>query len=101
MLQSTQNNVIVEVAHKYIAHISNLMRIASIQQGASVDPSQFVNIMGTVHSIPKSISDKREDKGFTTDNIQVGDTAIFSYLVIYDLIMDEPDAEPIYKTGYG
>ena len=98
MLQSVQNNVFVKVDHKYIGNISNLMRIASIQNGASVDPSQFVNIMGTVVSIPKSISGKREDNGFTTENIKIGDTAIFSYIVIYDLIMEEEDADPIYKN---
>jgi len=89
MLQATTNSLIIKVDHKYIGNISSVMKLASIQNNASVDPNDLVNIMGEVISIPKKIDSIREYDGFTTKGIVVGDTAIFSYSVISDIIMDE------------
>jgi len=95
MLQATINNLIVEVATKYIGNMTDLMRLSAIQDNSSVDPSDLVNIYGEVISIPKKIENKREYAGFTTDNIQVGDIAIFNYLVISELVAipDKDDAD--------
>lgn len=86
MLQSTINNIFVKVDTKYIGNMTDIMRLSSIQDNASVDGVDLVNITGEVVSIPKAISNKREYAGFTTDNIQIGDIAIFSYLVISELV---------------
>ncbi len=98
MLQAAINNIIVEVTTKYIGNISQILRMSSIQQGASVDHADYVNIMGKVISVPKTFCEKKEYKGFSTKDIQPGDTAIFSFAVIYDFIQKEPDAEPVYKN---
>lgn len=93
MLQSVLNNILVTVDHKYIGNMTDIMRLSAIQDNSSVDSSDLVNIIGKVVSIPKVISNKREYAGFTTENIQIGDVAIFSYLVISELtpIPDKDD----------
>lgn len=98
MIQSAQNNVIVKVATDYIGNISDLLKRSAIQNNSSVDPVDYVNIVGEIISIPKSISNKRDYEGFSTKDIKVGDTAIFSYAVIYSLVTQEEGAEPIYKN---
>lgn len=98
MIQSPENNVIVKVKTKYIGNISKILQLSSIQNGASVDSVDLVNIMGEVVSLPRTISDKIGYKGFTTKDIQVGDTAIFSYSVIHDFVIPAEDADPIYRN---
>jgi len=97
MIQSFQNNVIVEVSTKYISNISSILKMAAIQNMSSVDPADYVNIMGTVVSVPSCIMDKREYKGFSLQDIEIGDTALFSYSVIYDLDPNSPEY-PIYRN---
>jgi co-chaperonin GroES (HSP10) len=98
MIQSPANKVIVHPKTKYIKHITDLMKRASIQNGASVDPSDVVNIVGEIVSIPATISDTRDYEGFTTEDLQIGDIAIFSYKVIYDLIIKQENGEPVYRN---
>lgn len=86
MLQATLNNIFVKVNTKYIGNMTDIMRLSAIQDNASVDGSDLVNIIGDVVSVPLKIENKREYKGFTTDNIQEGDIAIFSYLVISEIV---------------
>ena len=98
MIQPPFNNVLVKVKHKYIKNITSLLKRAAIQNGASVDPNECVNILGEVIMLPKKISTDMQHKGYSIDNIKVGDTAIFSYQVIYDLVSTELD-EPVYKNA--
>jgi co-chaperonin GroES (HSP10) len=98
MIQAPFNKVIVNPKTKYIRHISDLMKRSSIQNGASVDPSDYVNIMGEIISVPSRISDNPSYAGFSLDNIQPGDVGIFSYKVIYDFVIKEGQQEPIYRN---
>jgi len=98
MLQSPQNNIIVKVTTKYIKNFTKIMRMAAIQNNTSIEPADFVQIVGEVVSVPQSICNKREYQGFSTKDIQVGDTAIFSYLVIFDFCLTTPTEEPVYKN---
>jgi co-chaperonin GroES (HSP10) len=98
MIQSPENKIIVHPKTKYIRHISDLMKRSAIQNGATVDPADIVNIVGEIVSIPAHISKTQEYLGFTTDNLQIGDIAIFSYRVIYDLIIKQENGEPVYKN---
>lgn len=98
MIQSPENNVIVKVKTKYIGNISKILQLSSIQNGASVDSVDLVNIMGEVVSLPRTISNKIGYEGFSTNDIQVGDTAIFSYSIIHDFVIPAEDAEPIYRN---
>lgn len=98
MFQAPINNIVLKITTKYIRNISDLMKRASIENGATVDPSDFVNILGEIVSVPKEISTRREYEGFSTSDIKPGDTAIFSYLVIYNFATTSPDAAPIYRN---
>ena len=100
MIQATTNSVIVKVDHKYTSNLSSILKLASIQNNATVDPADLVNIMGEVISLPKRIDNKREYAGFTAENIQIGDTAIFSYSVILDLVEQPNGADPIFKNNF-
>ena len=97
MIQPTHNNVLIKVKHKYIKNITSILKRAAIQNGASVDPNECVNILGEVIMLPKKITNDNTHKGYTIDGIKIGDTAIFSYQVIYDLISTELET-PFYRN---
>jgi len=82
-LTSATNHVIVTIDTKYIADLYNMIRRAALNPGSQINPADYVQITGQVVSAPKSICGKVDYKGFTTKNIQVGDTAIFSYRVVF------------------
>lgn len=98
MFQSAENKIVVRVASKYIHNITNITRLSALQEGASIDMGDFVQIVGEVMSIPKTIKESREYEGYSLDNIQVGDTAIFSYQVIQETIFIEDEDKIIYKN---
>lgn len=88
MVQATQNNLFIKIAHPYIGNISNILRVSAIANGSSVDATDLVQIVGDVVSIPKSITtEKRGYEGFSTKDIQVGDVAIFRFDMIYEFKM--------------
>ena len=85
MIQSVQNNLVITMATKYIRNISDIMKRANIQNISSVSPTDMVQIIGKVESIPKRVTTcKRDYKGFSTKDLQVGDTLLFRYDVVYD-----------------
>jgi co-chaperonin GroES (HSP10) len=88
MIQSPSNRLIVLPKSKFTSAVSNILKESSLQNGATVDPTDIVTIQGEVISIPKFISPTREYRGFSTKDIRVGDIAIFSYRVIYDHKME-------------
>ncbi len=98
MLQSPENKIIVQVTTRYIKNMTELLRRSMIQQGSSLHQQDFVNITGKVISIPKRISDRIDYVGFSTKDIKVGDTAIFSYEVIFDQIVKPGAEEAVYKN---
>lgn len=98
MITSPANKLIVYPKTKYTKNITDLMKRSAIQNGASVDPTDIVSITGEIISIPKQISNTKDYEGFTTDNLRVGDIAIFSYRVIYDLIIKQEDGLPVYRN---
>lgn len=100
MFSPPLNNVVVQVTQKYTRNMSNLLKIAAIQQATTIEPADYVSIVGTVIALPMEISKKREYEGFTTRDIRVGDVAIFSSSVIYEFAQLEPDAEPIFKNSF-
>lgn len=97
MIQSLENNIIISVTTKYVSNITDIMKTSAIEHGSSVDPANVVNIIGTVVSLPKTIS-KKGYEGFSKKDIKVGDTAIFRYDLIYDFIELGQGIEPIYKN---
>ena len=97
-MQSPTNKIIVKVKHKYISNISDLLKRSAIQNNSSVDPTDYVNICGEVVGLPKKVYDRFGLEGFTTDDIKVGDIAIFSSTVIYNFNESAEGGEPVYKN---
>ncbi len=87
MIQAPANTVLVKVKNVFNRHFSNIAKTAFSDNNASdVNPADYVTIVGGVVSVPRRITtERREYVGFTTENIRPGDTAIFSYSVIYEL----------------
>lgn len=95
------NNLVVKVKTKYIGNISKLLQLSAIQNGSSVDSVDLVNIVGEIVSLPKTITDwKIGYKGFSTKDMMVGDTAIFSYSIIHDFVIPEENADPVYRNRF-
>lgn len=88
MIQAAENNLFIKIDTPYIGNITDVLRVSAIANGSSVDPTDIVNIIGEVVSIPKTITtEKRGYEGFSTKDIQVGDTAIFRFDLIYEFKM--------------
>lgn len=98
MIISPFDNVIVSVKSKYTKDFSSLTKRFALEQGTSVHLEDLVNICGAVVSLPKQISQEKQDRGFSMDNIQVGDELIFSFNVIYDFFQKEVEGELLYKN---
>jgi len=85
MLQAAYNNVIVFVETKMIQNLTNAIRMSNLNKGSQINPADYVNVIGTIHSLPQEITDKKRDyKGFSTRDMKVGDTVIMRYDVIWD-----------------
>lgn len=97
MLIAPLDNVLIKVKTKYISNITTLLKRSAIQNNASVDPLDYVNITGEVVSIPKAITKRFDYEGFSLENIKIGDIAIFSYHVIGEQWITE-DSKIEYKN---
>ena len=101
MFQSTLNNIIVKIKHKYISNITDVMKIASIQNNSSVQLADVVNIVGEVVSVPLEISTwRREYNNYSLRDVKVGDTAIFSHDVIHNFTPNPNEEIPIFKNSF-
>jgi len=94
------NNLIVLPKRKWAKNISNILKIAQLENNSSVDANDVVTIVGEVISIPKKISTEYLGyNGFSTKDIQVGDTAIFSSTVINDTIVVEGKEDITFRNS--
>lgn len=100
MIQAPFNNILIKVKTRYIRHISTLLQRLAIQENANVDPTDFVNIIGEVVSLPKAISKDERHKNYLLDGIEVGDTAIFSYRVIHSFVLNDPKDDVLHKNAF-
>ncbi len=98
MIQSPTDNVIVLPKTKFISNFTDIIKTAQIYANTSLGQQDMVNIIGEVISLPLSISKTRDLEGFSIKDIRVGDTAIFSYQVIFDTVQKGELEEPIYKN---
>ena len=83
--KSGTTNVIVKVKSKFTQTFDKMIAMANLYQGSQVNPADYVNIVGEVVAVPRSVKKRMDYKGFSPKDIQVGDQAIFSYQVIYNL----------------
>lgn len=98
MFSAPLNKVVVTVDTKYVRNFTSILKMAAIQNNTSIEPADYVNIIGKVVSVPKSVSNKRDYAGFSANGLLPGDTVIFSHMVIYDFAQLDPEAEPIYRN---
>lgn len=99
MFQASQNNIVVSVTTKYIGHYSNIIKASHLDPLSELNPADLVNIIGKVVSVPKSVDYTRMGyEEFELRDIEVGDTAIFSYSVIYEMSEQEFSDVPLYKN---
>lgn len=98
MFKATLNNIYVKVKTKYHRQFSEMFKRSALQNGATIDQTDYVNIIGEVVSVPTSISMKREYRGFSVRDVRVGDIAIFSYEVISEMVQKGEMDDPIYKN---
>lgn len=98
MFQPPENKVVIRVVNKFIKAITNIQRLSAIQNNSTIDPSDFVTIVGEVVSLPKRISPKKEYEGFTTNDIYEGDKAIFSFQVIADIFWMMEEERAIFRN---
>jgi len=94
------NSVIVQIKTKYIRNMTSVLRLAAIQQQSSIDPSDYCNIYGTVVAAPLEVAGWRDYKGYTADDLRVGDVAIFSSSVVAEMAQTDPEADPIFKNSF-
>jgi co-chaperonin GroES (HSP10) len=83
--KSGTTNVIVKVKSKFTQTFDKMIAMANLYQGSQVNPADYVNIVGEVVAVPRSVKKRMDYEGFSPKDIQVGDQAIFSYQVIYNL----------------
>lgn len=83
MFQSPINNIVIKIDVRYLEDLTSAIRMANLHPGTTINPADYANIIGTVVSLPKAISNRREYKGFSTKDIKIGDTIIFRYDVVF------------------
>jgi hypothetical protein len=95
MIQSPINELIVQIAS------TRCDKIGSIHIDTKFDPTEHATIVGRVHSIPRHIVQDRPDyKGFSTQDIQVGDTVIMRYDVTTEYAKQPENDTPRYKYHF-
>lgn len=92
MIQAENNYLIVTIAKKFTDEVNGI--IISTHE----HPEQHVTLQGIVHSIPKRIAERMDYEGFTTEDIQIGDTIMFRYAVIYSYAKQASNEAPVYKN---
>lgn len=83
--KSGSTYALIRVKSKFTQHFDKMIAMANLHQGTQVNPADYVNIVGEVVAVPRSVNKRMDFEGFSPKDIQVGDQAIFSYSVIYNL----------------
>lgn len=86
MFRSPLNRLIISIDNKYVSHLQNAIRRANINPGTQINPANYVTVIGKVESVPLEIVNQRGYWGYSLKDIQVGDTAIFRYDVVWNFI---------------
>ena len=97
-LQAPEDNIIVSIKSKYTKDFGMLTRRLSIGDATSVHLEDFAQNVGTVVSLPKEISKTKTENGYSMEGIEVGDTILFAFNVVFDFYQNAPDALPIYRN---
>lgn len=98
-MEARVGHYIVKISTKYIADFWNMTRAAALNPGSQINPADYVNIIGTVVSVPKAKSSRHDYRHIEIGDVKPGDTLIFSCYVIFDFEFNE-EGEPIYKNEF-
>lgn len=93
-IQSGLNNLIVTITQKSIGNFSDIMRNAEMNPANKLNPMDLVQIMGVVHSVPKSVT----EKAMTADGILPNDLICFRYTVVGSYKIHPEKDTPVYKN---
>lgn len=92
MIQAPINDLIVKIES------THRDKIGHIYIDTKFDPTEHATIVGKVHSIPRYVVQDRPDyKGYSTKNVQIGDTVIMRYDVTSMYKEQKPNEAPTYK----
>lgn len=91
MLQPPFNNLLLKIGDAFIKQYGSIAKTSMMYaHGSDINPADMVNIVGEVVALPLKITTNTPGyEGYSTEDIHVGDTAIFRYDVIYEFIKDE------------
>lgn len=92
VIETAVNDILVEVKGTLQESFYNMIRRANLNPASEINPNDYVNIVGKVVSIPRSVCKRMDYKDFKIHDLQVGDRLIFSYMVI-GKIDELPDGE--------
>lgn len=91
MLQPPFNHLLLKIGDTYVKQYGAITKTSAMYaHGANVNPADMVNIVGEVIAVPLAVSEDRLGyKGYSTKDIQIGDTAIYRYDVIFSFTGDK------------
>jgi hypothetical protein len=78
------NNLLVHIDKRFNDELL-LKSGVTLHVATNLDPTEHVNVIGTVLSLPRTISSRIDYKGFSTEGIEVGDKVILRYDVVYSI----------------
>lgn len=91
MLTPPFNNLLLKIGDIFVKQYGKVAKTSVMYaHGSDINPADMVNIVGEVVALPLKIMEADAGyKGFSIKDIQVGDTAIFRYDVIYEFVEKE------------
>lgn len=85
MLQPPVNSLLLSISDIFVKQYGAVARTSAMySQASDINSADMVNIVGEVISLPRGVIEKDWLRGFSTKDIQVGDTAIYRYDVIHE-----------------
>jgi co-chaperonin GroES (HSP10) len=91
-LTAPANNLILQIKEKF------QQKIGSLYIDNRLEPQESVTITGTVVSVPRAITERRDLLGYSTAGIKPGDHVIFRYTVIASFSAQPKNDSNVFKN---
>lgn len=82
VIETAVNDILVTVNGTLQESFYNMIQRANINPNSQINPNDYVNIVGRVVSVPRSVCKRLDYKDFQVHDLEVGDRLLFSYMVI-------------------
>lgn len=79
------NHFLVSINGTMKQDVYNMIRRANLNPGSQININDYVNIVGRVVSIPRSICKRIDYKDFSIGDVEIGDLILFSYAVVGEI----------------